>query len=118
MANQAAPRITSLSTSASIPARQRGRTSDGTETWRRGFGWNRPPSASRRLTGLCRDKGPIDDTGLGEVTPIQLPVVLQSHQNRAPYIELADIENFLRVYCPLTFGMLDYKRGSPPQAVS
>lgn len=37
MANQGAPRITSLSTSASIPARQRG----GTETWRRGFGWNR-----------------------------------------------------------------------------
>lgn len=47
-----------------------------------------------------------------------LPVVLQSHQNRAPYIELADIETFLSVCCPLTFGMLDYIRGSPPQAVS
>ena len=114
MANQGAPRITSLSTSASIPARQRG----GTETWRRGFEWNRPPSASRRLTGLRRNKGPIDGTGLDEVTPIQLPVVLQSHQNRAPYIGLADIQTFLSVYCPLTFGMLDYKRGSPPQAVS
>ena len=47
-----ASRITALSTSGSIPARQRGRTSAGVEISRRGLAWNRPPSASQRLTGV------------------------------------------------------------------
>ena len=46
MANHSASRTTALSASASIPARQRGKTPVGVEISRRDLTWKRPPSAS------------------------------------------------------------------------
>lgn len=64
-------------------------------------------SASKRELFVSEDRLSLDEVTVDEVTRLQRPVLI-SHQSNEPYIDLADIENFLStVRYPIYY--LDYE---------